>query len=62
MLCQRFEGLRRRFERVRPIVGQANRWQVRLLAETRRDPGREAPVMPLLMTMNCIANGLGWTG
>ena len=29
-LCERFEGLQRRFERVRPMVDQANRWQVEL--------------------------------
>ncbi len=35
-LCERFEGLQRRFERVRPMVDQANRWQVDLLKETRK--------------------------
>ena len=61
-LCERFEGLRRRFERVRPMVDQANRWQVELLRQTRADPGQEALMMPLLMTMNCVSAGLGWTG
>ncbi len=61
-LCERFEGLRRRFERVRPMVDQANRWQIELLRQTRADPGQEALMMPLLMTMNCISAGLGWTG
>ncbi len=61
-LCERFEGLQRRFERVRPMVDQANRWQVDLLRQTRgRDPD-EKLMMPLLMTMNCVAAGLGWTG
>ncbi len=60
-LCERFEGLQRRFERVRPMVDQANRWQVNLLRETRKGGG-DAPMMPLLMTMNCVAAGLGWTG
>ena len=62
MLCERFEGLRRRFERVRPMVNQANRWQVDLLRQTRAAPGNEKLMMPLLMTMNCVAQGLGWTG
>ena len=62
MLCERFEGLRRRFERVRPMVDQANRWQIELLRQTRAEPGQERTMMPLLMTMNCIAAGLGWTG
>jgi phosphoenolpyruvate carboxylase len=61
-LCERFEGLQRRFERVRPMVEQANRWQVELLKETRSGKGGEQPMMPLLMTMNCVAAGLGWTG
>jgi phosphoenolpyruvate carboxylase len=61
-LCERFEGLQRRFERVRPMVDQANRWQVQLLKETRSTGGGEKLMMPLLMTMNCVAAGLGWTG
>ncbi len=61
-LCERFEGLQRRFERVRPMVDQANRWQVQLLKETRSGGGSEKLMMPLLMTMNCVAAGLGWTG
>jgi phosphoenolpyruvate carboxylase len=62
MLCERFQGFRRRFDRVRPMVDQANRWQVQLLRETRETKGKEALNMPLLATMNCIAAGLGWTG
>ena len=61
-LCERFEGLQRRFERVRPMVEQANRWQVQLLRETRSGKDNEKLMMPLLMTMNCVAAGLGWTG
>jgi phosphoenolpyruvate carboxylase len=61
-LCQRFEGLLRRFERVRPMVDQSNRWQVQLLHETRKTGSSEKLMMPLLMTMNCVATGLGWTG
>ncbi|MCX7349699.1 MAG: phosphoenolpyruvate carboxylase, partial [Alphaproteobacteria bacterium] len=61
-LCERFEGLQRRFERVRPMVDQANRWQVQLLKDTRSGKGDEKQMMPLLMTMNCVAAGLGWTG
>jgi phosphoenolpyruvate carboxylase len=61
-LCERFDGLQRRFERVRPMVDQANRWQVQLLKETRKGQPNEKLMMPLLMTMNCVAAGLGWTG
>jgi phosphoenolpyruvate carboxylase len=61
-LCERFQGFRRRFDRVRPMVDQANLWQVHLLKQTRTDKSRDALNMPLLMTMNCVAAGLGWTG
>lgn len=61
-LCERFEGLQRRFERVRPMVDQANRWQVDLLRQTRQGRASDNLMMPLLMTMNCVAGGLGWTG
>jgi phosphoenolpyruvate carboxylase len=62
VLCERFQSFRRRFDRVRPMVDQANAWQVKLLGETRGDKPTEAMNMSLLMTMNCIAAGLGWTG
>ncbi len=62
LLCERFLGFRRRFERVRPMVDQANLWQVQLLRQTREEKGKDALNMPLLMTMNCVAAGLGWTG
>ncbi len=62
LLCERFQGFRRRFDRVRPLVDQANDWQVQLLRQTRGDKPTEAMNMSLLMTMNCIAAGLGWTG
>jgi phosphoenolpyruvate carboxylase len=62
VLCERFSGFRRRFDRVRPMVDQANRWQVSLLRQTREQKGGEALNMSLLATMNCVAAGLGWTG
>ena len=61
-LCERFQGFRRRFERVRPMVDQANKWQVQLLRQTREQKNKDTLNMPLLMTMNCVAAGLGWTG
>ena len=62
VLCERFQGFRRRFDRVRPIVDRANLWQVQLLRETRGEKRGDKLNMPLLMTMNCVAQGLGWTG
>jgi phosphoenolpyruvate carboxylase len=61
-LCARFPGFRRRFDRVRPMIDQANRWQVDLLKDARADKHKDKELAPLLMTMNCIAAGLGWTG
>ncbi len=62
LLCERFHSFRRRFDRVRAMVDQANHWQVKLLAETRSGKGKDTLNMPLLATMNCVAAGLGWTG
>ena len=62
ILCERFQGFRRRFDSVRPIVDRANLWQVQLLRETRGEKRDDKLNMPLLMTMNCVAQGLGWTG
>ena len=62
VLAQRFRGFRRRFDRVRPMIDQANRWQVSLLRDSRSGEASEQTLTPLLMTMNCIASGLGWTG
>ena len=62
LLCERFQGFRRRFDRVRPMVDRANLWQVQLLRETRQEKPDGTLNLPLLMTMNCVAGGLGWTG
>jgi phosphoenolpyruvate carboxylase len=65
-LAARFQAFRRRFDRVRPMIDQTNRWQIALLREARegngQDNGEGKALTPLLMTMNCIAAGLGWTG
>jgi phosphoenolpyruvate carboxylase len=65
-LAARFQAFRRRFDRVRPMIDQTNRWQIALLREAREgngeDNGEGKALTPLLMTMNCIAAGLGWTG
>jgi phosphoenolpyruvate carboxylase len=65
-LARRFPAFRRRFDHVRPLIDRTNRWQVEYLAEFRAAPEasekREEVLAPLLMSMNCIAGGLGWTG
>ncbi len=65
-LATRFPVFRDRIERVRAITNQTNRMQVELLREFRKSPKqsqqRDDITVPLLMSMNCIAGGLGWTG
>nr|WP_206682739.1 phosphoenolpyruvate carboxylase [Chthonobacter albigriseus] len=65
-LAVRFPAFHRRIEHVRPLIDRSNRWQVELLAEFRANPenseARQHNLVPLLMSMNCIAGGLGWTG
>ena len=65
-LARRFPAFRRRFDHVRPLIDRTNRWQVEYLAEFRAAPEssekRERVLGPLLMSMNSIAGGLGWTG
>jgi phosphoenolpyruvate carboxylase len=65
-LAQRFPAFRRRIERVSPLIDRTNALQVELLAEFRaeRSEGRSAGrvLVPLLLSMNCISAGLGWTG
>lgn len=59
-VAQRFPRLRDRFERVRPDLDRVGRLQVELLRETRA--GAAHLSTPLLLTMNTISVGLGWTG
>lgn len=65
-IASRFPMFRQRTDRVSGLVAKTNRWQVDLLRAFRAmpdtDPDRERVTVPLLMSMNCIANGLGWTG
>ncbi len=64
-LAERFPVLSRRIEHVRPMIDRTNRWQVDLLREFRAESDpvrRERILVPLLLSMNCIAGGLGWTG
>ncbi len=65
-LCARFPRFQRRLARRLSIINQVGREQVRLI---RRFRAREVPaetrqreLVPLLLSINCIAAGLGWTG
>lgn len=65
-LAGRFPAFQRRIAEVRPYIDQVNHLQVDLLAEFRAvEPGQadeKTVTQPLLMSMNCIAAGMGWTG
>ncbi|MGI9463951.1 MAG: phosphoenolpyruvate carboxylase, partial [Aestuariivirgaceae bacterium] len=65
-LAARFPAFRQRVQDVRPYIDQVNRLQVELLAEFRAgapgDADQDTVTRPLLMSMNCIAAGMGWTG
>lgn len=63
-LAERFPAFRRRISDSRPLIDRCNRWQVGLLARYRaaENGERNRVRVPLLLSMNCIAAGLGWTG
>lgn len=64
-VAERFPAFRRRMARVLPAIAQANAYQVELLRGFRARPAgraRQKDLVPLLLSMNCIAAGLGWTG
>ncbi len=62
-LCQRFVMFRDRLKRRLPIIDRVSREQVELIKICR---GEEQPntldLVPLLLSINCVAAGLGWTG
>jgi len=57
----RFPQLRDRFTRLRPQLDRVNHLQVGLLRTARADPSARTTI-PLMLSMNTIAAGLGWTG
>ena len=65
-LAFRFPVFRRRLKEAQRDIDACNRWQVELLKRYRAcseesDERRQVRV-PLLLSMNCVATGLGWTG
>jgi len=65
-LCARFPRLRRRLQRRLAIVDQVGFEQVRLIKEFRSaakpEEERRRDLVPLLLSINCIASVLAWTG
>ncbi|MEE8227432.1 MAG: phosphoenolpyruvate carboxylase [Kiloniellales bacterium] len=71
-LAVRFPNLRSRMTRRLPILGQVGREQVKLLKRYRAAKGKAGAkgkggagakdFVPLLLSINCVSSGLGWTG
>jgi phosphoenolpyruvate carboxylase len=64
-LLDRFPNHRSRLDSRLPMLNRASRQQVELLRRVRsRRPGSDASedFVPLLLSINCVAAGLGWTG
>lgn len=65
-LGTRFPNFRERMARRLPVLDQVGREQVRLIRRTREAKGagglRKDDLVALLLSINCVAAGLGWTG
>jgi phosphoenolpyruvate carboxylase len=60
--ADRFPILNSQSKRKNDLLNCAHRLQVTLLKDYRSQNAEDSVPAPLLQTMNCIANGLGWTG
>lgn len=62
----RFPAFKRNFDRIRPEMDSIHALQVKLLQEVRAQAANASPskrpVNALLLSINCISAGLGWTG
>src|SRR5262245_11903914 len=65
-LSVRFPAFKRHFDRIHPEMDSIHRLQVSLLREVREQaasgPSSKRPINALLLSINCISAGLGWTG
>ncbi len=64
-LCERFKRFSRKLNRRAPVLYQAGMEQVQLVKEFRSKEEGDDPLnhlIPLLLSINCISAGLGWTG
>jgi phosphoenolpyruvate carboxylase len=64
-LCERFKRFSRKLSRRSPVLHQAGMEQVKLVNEFRTHGEDADPLeglIPLLLSINCISAGLGWTG
>ncbi|MDH3280204.1 MAG: phosphoenolpyruvate carboxylase, partial [Gammaproteobacteria bacterium] len=65
-LCERFPEFRQRLGRQLPALNQAGHLQVRLIERFRERQAQKnvtlEEMVPLLLSINCVSAGLGWTG
>jgi phosphoenolpyruvate carboxylase len=64
-LLERFPNYRSRLDSRLPMLNRASRLQVELLRRVRASessPDAGEDFVPLLLSINCVAAGLGWTG
>ena len=64
-LCVRFKRFNRKLNRRSAILHQAGLEQVKLVRQFRNRKGKKDELddlIPLLLSINCISSGLGWTG
>lgn len=64
-LCTRFKRFSRKLSRRSPVLHQSGLEQVKLVNEFRNRHKDDDPLddlIPLLLSINCISAGLGWTG
>jgi phosphoenolpyruvate carboxylase len=65
-LSERFPAFKRHFDRIRPEMDSIHRLQVALLREVRAQAAgasnSKRAINALLLSINCISAGLGWTG
>ena len=63
-LGERFPAVRKRLARVLPAINRVGHQQVALIRRFRSAPdsSRDDDLVALLLSINCVAAGLGWTG
>jgi phosphoenolpyruvate carboxylase len=64
ILCERFKRFSRKLNRRHAILHQAGLEQVSLVKRFRKslDENKSESLIPLLLSINCVSAGLGWTG
>ena len=64
-LLDRFPKFKRKFERRKAILNKVGLLQVKLVERFRTradDKNQLDDLVPLLLSINCVSAGLGWTG